>query len=188
MDSQTTMMPPGLTGAFYGLDVVEELQVVTSGGQAEFGRALGGYVNVVTKAAPTHCTETCMDISGTAPSMRPTPFSNTVSADDSGAIWSQSGRSDRSRQDILLCQFRTKGTESVWPRDDLARKRRERSTHIFSLSDIRDHRSPPAFIPIRFTDECPRQSGSPVQRRRSAQRALQSLSRRPASIREALED
>jgi hypothetical protein len=40
----------GLTGAFYGLDVVQELQVVTSGGQAEFGRALGGYVNVITKS------------------------------------------------------------------------------------------------------------------------------------------
>ena len=40
----------GLTGAFYGLDVVDELQVVTSGGQAELGRALGGYVNVVTKS------------------------------------------------------------------------------------------------------------------------------------------
>jgi hypothetical protein len=38
----------GLTGTFYGLDVVSELQVVTSGGQAEFGRALGGYVNVIT--------------------------------------------------------------------------------------------------------------------------------------------
>ena len=40
----------GLTGAFYGLDVVNEFQVVTSGGQAEFGRALGGYLNVVTKS------------------------------------------------------------------------------------------------------------------------------------------
>jgi len=40
----------GLTGALYGLDVVEQLQVVTSGGQAEFGRALGGYINVVTKS------------------------------------------------------------------------------------------------------------------------------------------
>jgi hypothetical protein len=40
----------GLTGAFYGLDVVSELQVVTSGGQAELGRALGGYVNVVTRS------------------------------------------------------------------------------------------------------------------------------------------
>ncbi|MGC2659874.1 MAG: carboxypeptidase regulatory-like domain-containing protein [Bryobacteraceae bacterium] len=40
----------GTTGAFYGLDVVNELQVVTSGGQAEFGRALGGYVNIVTRS------------------------------------------------------------------------------------------------------------------------------------------
>lgn len=40
----------GLTGAFYGLDVVEEFQVVTSGGQAEFGRALGGYINLVTRS------------------------------------------------------------------------------------------------------------------------------------------
>lgn len=40
----------GLSGIFYGLDVVQELQVVTSGGQAELGRALGGYINVVTKS------------------------------------------------------------------------------------------------------------------------------------------
>jgi hypothetical protein len=40
----------GLTGTYYGLDVVDEFRVVTSGGQAEFGRALGGYINVVTKS------------------------------------------------------------------------------------------------------------------------------------------
>src|SRR5262249_12311045 len=40
----------GLSGIFYGLDTVHEFQVVTSGGQAEFGRALGGYVSVVTKS------------------------------------------------------------------------------------------------------------------------------------------
>ena len=40
----------GLSGIFYGLDVVQEFQVVTSGGQAEFGRALGGYMNVVTRS------------------------------------------------------------------------------------------------------------------------------------------
>jgi Carboxypeptidase regulatory-like domain/TonB dependent receptor len=40
----------GVAGAFYGLDVVNQFQVVTSGGQAEFGRALGGYVNIVTKS------------------------------------------------------------------------------------------------------------------------------------------
>jgi len=40
----------GLSGIFYGLDVVHEFQVVTSGGQAELGRALGGYINMVTKS------------------------------------------------------------------------------------------------------------------------------------------
>jgi len=40
----------GLSGIFFGLDVVQEFQVVTSGGQAEFGRALGGYANMVTKS------------------------------------------------------------------------------------------------------------------------------------------
>ena len=40
----------GLSGAFYGLDTVHEFQVVTSGGQAELGRALGGFINVVTKS------------------------------------------------------------------------------------------------------------------------------------------
>jgi hypothetical protein len=40
----------GVAGTFIGLDVVDEFQVVTSGGQAELGRALGGYVNVVTKS------------------------------------------------------------------------------------------------------------------------------------------
>ncbi len=35
----------GVAGTFVGLDVVQEFQVVTSGGQAELGRALGGYVN-----------------------------------------------------------------------------------------------------------------------------------------------
>jgi hypothetical protein len=40
----------GLAGNVYGLDVIREFQVVTSGGQAEFGRALGGYFNIVTKS------------------------------------------------------------------------------------------------------------------------------------------
>jgi hypothetical protein len=40
----------GLSGMTYGVDAVEQFQVVTSGGQAELGRALGGYINVVTKS------------------------------------------------------------------------------------------------------------------------------------------
>jgi hypothetical protein len=40
----------GLSGIPYGVDAVEQFQVVTSGGQAELGRALGGYINIVTKS------------------------------------------------------------------------------------------------------------------------------------------
>jgi hypothetical protein len=40
----------GLSGITFGVDAVEEFQVVTGGGQAELGRALGGYVNVVTRS------------------------------------------------------------------------------------------------------------------------------------------
>ena len=40
----------GLSGVPFGVDAIEQFQVVTSGGQAELGRALGGYMNVVTKS------------------------------------------------------------------------------------------------------------------------------------------
>ena len=39
-----------MSGITYGVDAIEQFQVVTSGAQAELGRALGGYVNVVTKS------------------------------------------------------------------------------------------------------------------------------------------
>jgi hypothetical protein len=40
----------GLSGITYSVDAIDQLQVITSGGQAELGRALGGYVNVVTRS------------------------------------------------------------------------------------------------------------------------------------------
>jgi len=39
-----------LTGIPYTVDAIDQFQVVTSGGQAELGRALGGYFNVVTRS------------------------------------------------------------------------------------------------------------------------------------------
>jgi hypothetical protein len=40
----------GLSGMPYSMDAIAEFQVVTSGAQAELGRALGGYINVVTRS------------------------------------------------------------------------------------------------------------------------------------------
>jgi Carboxypeptidase regulatory-like domain/TonB dependent receptor len=39
-----------LTGTYYSEEVIDQFQVVTSGGIAEFGRASGGVVNVLTKS------------------------------------------------------------------------------------------------------------------------------------------
>ncbi|HKT79480.1 MAG TPA: TonB-dependent receptor [Vicinamibacterales bacterium] len=39
-----------LAGTSVGVDALDQFQVVTSGGQAELGRALGGYVNIVTRS------------------------------------------------------------------------------------------------------------------------------------------
>ena len=40
----------GLVQTSFALDTISQMQVVTSGGQAEFGRALGGYLNFVSKS------------------------------------------------------------------------------------------------------------------------------------------
>jgi hypothetical protein len=40
----------GLSGITYAVDAIEQFQVVTAGAQAELGRALGGYVNIVTRS------------------------------------------------------------------------------------------------------------------------------------------
>src|SRR5262249_16321666 len=42
-----------LAGTFFSPDVIREFQVVTSGGIAEFGRASGGIVNILTQSGST---------------------------------------------------------------------------------------------------------------------------------------
>jgi hypothetical protein len=51
----------GLSGITFGVDAIEQFQVVTSGAQAELGRALGGYVNVVTRSGTNRLSGTVYD-------------------------------------------------------------------------------------------------------------------------------
>jgi len=51
----------GLSGITYSVDAIEQFQVITSGAQAELGRALGGYVNVVTKSGTNNLRGTVYD-------------------------------------------------------------------------------------------------------------------------------
>ena len=50
-----------LSGITYAVDAIEQFQVVTSGAQAELGRALGGYINVVTKSGTNQLRGTIYD-------------------------------------------------------------------------------------------------------------------------------
>ena len=51
----------GLSGMSYGVDAIEQFQVITSGAQAELGRALGGYINVVTRSGTNRVRGTIYD-------------------------------------------------------------------------------------------------------------------------------
>jgi hypothetical protein len=80
----------GLSGMTYGVDAIEQFQVITSGAQAELGRALGGYINVVTKSGTNLLRGTAYDffrddalnakhaLSGTKLPMRQSQFGASV--------------------------------------------------------------------------------------------------------------
>ena len=88
----------GLSGIPYGVDAVDQFQVVTSGGQAEFGRALGGYVNVVTKSGTNALRETLTTTFETISSTPPTlcrARSSQCTSSNSGRAWAGPSRRDR---------------------------------------------------------------------------------------------
>lgn len=80
----------GLSGITYGVDAIEQFQVITSGAQAELGRALGGYINVVTKSGTNLLRATLYDymrddslnaknaLSGTKLPMRQSQYGGSV--------------------------------------------------------------------------------------------------------------
>jgi hypothetical protein len=45
-----------LSGMSFSVDAIEQFQVVTSGGQAELGRALGGHINIATRSGSNRAT------------------------------------------------------------------------------------------------------------------------------------
>ena len=87
----------GLSGIPYGVDAVEQFQVVTSGGQAELGRALGGYINVVTKSGTNALHGTVYDFIRDDNFNAANALSGTDAADGSAAVRRQPGRADRAR-------------------------------------------------------------------------------------------
>ena len=143
----------GLSGIPYGVDAVDQFQVVTSGGQAELGRALGGYVNVVTKsgtnAAHGDLYGYVRDDRFNARQIR--RILRHEAADDPEAVRREPGRPDRPRPDVLLLELRAAQAGPVRSRDDLGRPTSARSTPGWRRSAIRARRSPRASIRTRCT-------------------------------------
>ena len=175
----------GVAGTFIGLDTVDEFQVVTSGGQAELGRALGGYVNVVTKSGGN-------TLHGDAYGyFRSSAFNSANaaieyrSAAHPGAVWREPFRSRDSRSDILFRQFRRARLEPVGPRDHFTRQCscHQRTTHRGRLP--RPSYFNGGLSKSSAQREFLRQGGSSVQRYAiSSARATASITWR-ASIRAA---
>ena len=84
----------GLSGITFAVDAIEQFQVVTSGAQAELGRALGSYINVVTKSGNNTTRGTVYGISVTIASTPPMRCRVDV-ADASIAIRRQPRWADR---------------------------------------------------------------------------------------------
>ena len=112
----------GVAGTFIGLDVVQEFQVVTSGGQAELGRALGGYVNVVTKSGGNTLHG---DVYGYFRNSRfnaANALSNTVLPLTQAQYGASLSGPGRARQDFLFRKFRRPRPEPVGARRPLRRR------------------------------------------------------------------
>ena len=118
----------GLSGITFAVDAIEQFQVVTSGAQAELGRALGGYINVVTKSGNNTTRGTVYEyfrddrfnaanaLSGTTLPMRQSQFGGSLG----GPIVDES--------DVLLRERRTPRPRSNRAGHDWRRLNARRST------------------------------------------------------------
>ncbi len=102
----------GLVLTTFGLDVVQEFQVVTSGGQAEFGRALGGYINMVTRSGTNDLHGSVYGYFRNQAVDASNPLTHATLAAYPDAVRSKPGRPDHQEQDFLFRQLRAANLES----------------------------------------------------------------------------
>jgi len=118
----------GLSGIFYGLDVVQEFQVVTSGGQAELGRALGGYINMITRERYQRSACRRLWLLPQSAIQRGQSAFRRQAAGDAGSVRRERGRACDSRPYFLFRQLRTAGAEIRVASSRLRRPTWRRST------------------------------------------------------------
>ena len=140
----------GLSGIPHGVDAVDQFQVVTSGGQAELGRALGGYVNVVTKSGTNALRETYATTFETILSTPPT-LCRGMRPQCTSSNTGELGRARGARPHVLLLELRTTQPRSVWPDDDLVGQYGHHQCEVGVRSAIQARKSRPESIQTPWT-------------------------------------
>ena len=139
----------GLSGITYGVDAIEQFQVITSGAQAELGRALGGYVNVVTKSGTNNLRGTVYDFFRDDSLNASERAVGNDAADAPVAVRRERRRAVQQGPDLLLRQRRAARSRSDRPGDDLGRQRRGDQRAAERPPATAGRRSAPASIPTR---------------------------------------
>ena len=141
----------GLSGIPYGVDAVEQFQVVTSGGQAELGRALGGYINVVTKSGTNTLRGTIYGFFRDDAFNAANALSGRKLPMDQQQYGGSVGGADRRQSHVLLHELRTAAARSDRPDHHPRRRTYRSSTPDWRRRGIRARRSPRASIRTRYT-------------------------------------
>ncbi len=102
----------GLSGIPYGVDAVDQFQVVTSGGQAELGRALGGYISVVTKSGTNIAQGDVYGYFRDDAHEREERAVGHEAADEPEAVRRKHGRTDCAQPDVLLRESSSNGAST----------------------------------------------------------------------------
>ena len=138
----------GLSGIPYSVDAIEQFQVVTSGGQAELGRALGGYINMVTKSGANVAHGDAYGYFRDDSLNAPNALSGTTLPMDQKQYGASLGGPVRQTGRSISAMSNSVG--SINPVSSRFRwRRRRRSTRDWRPSAIPGRRSRPASIPIR---------------------------------------
>ena len=140
----------GLSGITYGVDAVEQVQVITSSGQAELGRALGGYINVVTRSGTNTFHGTIYDYIRDDRFNASNPLVGDHASDEPVAVRRKPWRPCRVEPHVLLRQRGAAATRSIGADDHRAGQRRSRERAAVGDRLSGDRRWPPASTRTRW--------------------------------------
>ena len=104
-----------LSGISYGVDAIEQFQVITSGGQAELGRALGGYVNIATRSGTNAMRGDAYEYFRNSRFNAKNALTGQAAADESEPVRRVDRRAAQARSDVFLFEPRTTRTRSDGP-------------------------------------------------------------------------